>query len=186
MYCGGFGRDVSQAVLKAKADEMIAELGNLADKATPVCQAWGNCFHLKFDDLNQAKDALDVLKIKDYSWVDEAEDDDKQLKKIFIKLDKSIAERTAGRYHSNFYKLFEGLLKKKTENKEMAQSWKLRIVRGQLAVLIGDNLFPVVKFSKDDGMLSAEPILKWNAKVSMTKKEIEDTVAAAIVLAKPR
>jgi len=35
-------------------------------------------------------------------------------------------------------------------------------------------------------MLSAEAILKWNVKVAMSKKEIEDTVAAAIVLAKPR
>ena len=117
---------------------------------------------------------------------DEAEDDDKQHKTTFVKLDKSIAERTAGRYHSHFYKLFEDLLKKKTEAKMLTQNWKLKIVRGQLAVMIGDNLFPVVKFAKDDGMLSAEAILKWSVKVAMTHKEIEDTVAAAIVLAKPR
>ena len=184
MYCGGFGRDVSQAILKAKADEMLSALGSLSGKATPVCQAWGNSFHLKFEDINHAKDALDVLKITDWSWKDDAEETDSQHKKIFVKLDKSVAERTVGKYHSKFYQIFEKLLDKKERNNELAKGWKLRIVRGQLAVLIGDNLFPVVKFSKEEGMLSAEAITKWNAKVSLSRQEIEDSVAAAIVLAK--
>ena len=52
--------------------------------------------------------------------------------------------------------------------------------------MIEDDLFPVVKFSKDDGRLSADAVLKWSTKVGLSKKEIEETVAAAIVLAKPR
>ena len=163
---------------------MLSALGSLSGKATPVCQAWGNSFHLKFEDINHAKDALDVLKITDWSWKDEAEETDSQLKKIFVKLDKSVAERTVGKYHSKFYQIFEKLLDKKERNKELAKGWKLRIVRGQLAVLIGENLFPVVKFAKEEGMLSAEAITKWNAKVGLSRQEIEDSVAAAIVLAK--
>ena len=184
LYCGGFGRDVSQAILKAKADEMLAAIGSLSGKATPVCQAWGNSFHLRFEELNHAKDALDVLKITDWSWEDKAEETGNQMKKIFVKLDKSVAERTVGKYHSKFYQVFERLLNKKEDDKQLAKGWKLRIVRGQLAVLLGENLFPVVKFSKDEGMLSAEAITKWNAKVGLSRQEIEDSVAAAIVLAK--
>ena len=166
--------------MKAQAALMVSKLGPLSVKATPVCQAWASSFHLKFEESSVAKDALELLKIHDFVWTDDAEEEGKKEKKLFAKMDRSVAQRTAGKFHSHYYKLLGDILSRKFAG----TGYKLNIVRGQLSVEVGQDLFPMVKFSKDGDRIVADPVLKWVAKVGLTQKDIEDVAAAATVLAK--
>ena len=167
IYCGGFGRDVNQAVLKAQAAVMVSKLGPLSAKATPICQAWASSFHLKFEESSVAKDALELLKIHDFVWTDDAEEEGKKVKKLFAKMDRSVAQRTAGKFHSHYHKLLSDILTRKFIGTE----WKLKIVRGQLSVEVSQDLFPMVKLSKDGDRMVADPVLKWVAKVGLTQTD---------------
>ena len=53
-----------------------------------------------------------------------------------------------------------------------------------MSVEVGQDLFPMVKLSKDGDRIVADPVLKRVAKVGLTQKDVEDVVAAATVLAK--
>ena len=118
-----------------------------------------------------------TLKIKEFSWHDRAEEIVEQAKKVLhMKAERSVEERADGRFHAHFYGKFKELLDKKA----LTKPWLLRITKGNLMLDIADDIYPLVKFGKDGGRLSATPVLKWAAKGGLTNQEIEDLVNAGL------
>ena len=159
-------------ILARKGQEVVNCLSpKLLAKASLHCVAFANSFHIKFDEVEDMQDAIATLKIKEFVWYDSAEEPPAK-NILHLKAERTVEERADGRFQAHFYGKFRELLEKKAPSKP----WQLRITKGHLMLDIADDIYPLVKFGKDGGRLSATPVLKWAAKGGLMNQEIEDSV----------
>ena len=128
-----------------KGQEMINGLTpKLLAKASLHCVAFSNSFHVKFEENEDMQDAILTLKIKEFVWYDAAEEPPSK-NILYLKAERTVEERADGRFHAHFYGKFRELLDKKV----LGKPWVLRITKGHLMLDIADDIYPLVKFSKD-------------------------------------